>query len=291
MGMLDAAIRAMSEPVADSAMVPTWCLSRMAAEDGVKVLLSGTGGDEVFAGYPRYVASSWRRQLLYHLPAALRSMAGLALGPGVLGARLRHPALDMSIYTGGSPSLAASVLPEGTRLDAFLDRVAEEIHPQPQAGLPPLYGHMAFDLQVYLPDLLLLLLDQLTMAHTLEGRVPLLDVDLVAASFALQPQLHADPRRAETRKLMRRMARGRLDERTLSGAKQGFSGPVRSWIEANRAAFRDRTMAARELPGLERLRPEEWWRDGAERSPYWAQEVFLLYCFATWHEAHVGARG
>jgi asparagine synthase (glutamine-hydrolysing) len=128
------------------------------------------------------------------------------------------------------------------------------------------------------------------MAHTIEGRVPLLDVDLIAASYALAPELHADPRRADTRKLMRRMAAGKLDERTFSARKQGFSGPVRSWIETNREVFRERVMAAREVPGLERLRPEAWWKSGAEQDPYWAQEVFMLYCFTTWYRAHVGDR-
>lgn len=292
MGMLDAAIAAMSEPVADSAMVPTWCLAGMAAQDGVKVLLSGTGGDEVFAGYTRYVASSWRRKMLYTLPAALRGLVGRALpANSTLGARLLHPALDMAMYSGGSPSLAAQVLPSGTDLGSFLAQLATEVYPQARTGAPALYEHMEFDLQVYLPDLLLMLLDQLTMTHTVEGRVPLLDVQLIAASYALAPELHADPQHAETRKVMRRMARGKLDERTFSNPKQGFSGPVRSWIDANRDAFRGRVMAARGLPGLDRLRPETWWEPGApERNPYWAQEIFLIYCFTTWYHAHAGSR-
>lgn len=292
MRMLDTAIGAMSEPVADSAMVPTWCLAGMAAEDGVKVLLSGTGGDEVFAGYPRYVASSWRRKMLYALPTELRELIGEALPrSSTLAARMLHPALDMAIYAGGSPALAAQVLPSGNDLRAFLGQMAAEVYPQPRPGVPALYEHMEFDLQVYLPDLLLLLLDQLTMTHTVEGRVPLLDVDLIAASYSLAPELHADPRRAETRKLARRMAKGKLDERTFSMSKQGFSGPVRSWIEANREAFRERVMAARELPGMGGIRPEAWWSGGAaERNPYWAQEVFLLYCFTTWHHSHVRSR-
>jgi asparagine synthase (glutamine-hydrolysing) len=292
MTMLDAAIGRMSEPVADSAMVPTYCLSGMAAADGVKVLLSGTGGDEVFGGYSRYVASSWRRQLLYRLPASLRRLIGQALpGAGTFAARLLHPALDMVVYTGGSPALATQILPAGLDLHSFLGQLVAGIYPQAQPATPPLYEHMEFDLQVYLPDLLLMLLDQLTMAHTVEGRVPLLDVDLIAASYALAPELHANPRHAQTRMLMRRMAAGKLDERTFTARKQGFSGPVRSWIDSNRAIFRERVMACREVPGLERLQPDAWWKSGAEHNPYWAQEVFLLYCFTTWYQTHAGIHG
>lgn len=287
MGLLDAAIAHLSEPVADSAMVPTYCLSGMAAADGVKVLLSGTGGDEVFGGYSRYVASSWRRRLLYGLPAALRQLIGHTLPSApTFAARLLHPSLDMVVYTGGSPALTAQVLPAGIEMRRFLTAMATDVYPQARPATAELYAHMEFDLQVYLPDLLLMLLDQLTMAHTVEGRVPLLDVDLITASYALTPHLHADPHSTETRKLMRLMARGKLDERTFSARKQGFSGPVRSWITHNREAFRERVMSIREVPGMERLRPDAWWQSGADRDPYWASEVFMLYCFATWYHTH-----
>jgi asparagine synthase (glutamine-hydrolysing) len=286
--MLDQALAGMSEPVADSAMVPTWCLSKMAAEDGIKVLLSGTGGDEVFAGYSRYVSSTRSRQLMYGVPASLRRMLGHVLpGSPVLSARLLHPALDMSIFTGGSPALAGQVLPGGMSMRGFLDIMARNVYPQAQTGTANLYEHMQFDLQVYLPDLLLFLLDQLTMAHTVEGRVPLLDTELIAASYALQPALHADPAKSETRCLMRRMAQERLDPRTFTARKQGFSGPVRAWINANRDIFRARTMSARDIPELAHLQPERWWADpSAEQNPYWAQEVFMLYCFTTWYQLH-----
>ena len=288
MALLDEAVGRMSEPVADSAVVPTFCLSEMAAGDGVKVLLSGTGGDEVFAGYPRYVGATSRRRLLHALPRQVRAAIGGALAPASsFRARLRHPGLDMVMYTGGSARLAAHVLPGGRTLPAFLAHMAAEVYPQPPGDLPLLYENMQFDLQVYVPDLLLMLLDQLTMAHTIEGRVPLLDTDLIAASFSLPADLHAEPSARETRKLMRRMAKGRLDPRTFTACKQGFSGPVRTWITHNRDAFRDRTMAAREIPGLGRLPVEALWRAGADANPAWSHEVFLIYCFAAWHERHV----
>lgn len=287
MALLDEAVGRMSEPVADSAVVPTFCLSEMAAADGVKVLLSGTGGDEVFAGYPRYVGATSRRRMLHALPRWMRTAIGSVLAPvSGFGARLRHPGLDMVMYTGGSARLAAHVLPGGEALAGFLTRMATAVYPQP-AGVPLLYENMQFDLQVYVPDLLLMLLDQLTMAHTIEGRVPLLDTDLIAASFALPPELHAEPSGAETRKLMRRMARDRLDPRTFTARKQGFSGPVRSWIADNRAAFRERTITVRDIPGLGELPVEALWQPGADAHPAWSHEVFLIYCFAVWHDRHV----
>ena len=289
LGILDRALSVLSEPVADSAVVPTWFLAQQAAADGVKVLLSGTGGDEVFGGYPRYVASSWRRKLIYSLPEGVRGALGSLFPDGNLwGARLRHPCLDMAVYTGGSPRLTGMLLESPERLGMFLETLAGQIYPSPSHAAPLLYRNMAFDLQVYLPDLLLMLLDQLCMAHTVEGRVPLLDVELIASSFALQPELHADPRKATTRKLMRCMAQGRLDQRSFTAPKQGFSGPIRAWIADNEEVFRGRTMELASIPGLEHMQPGRWWElPSGERSPQWAHEIFLMYSFSTWYWANI----
>jgi len=290
-GMLDRAISSMSEPLADSAIVPTYCLSEMAAADGVKVLLSGTGGDEVFGGYSRYVAVNGRRKLFFQVPRAIRQALGATLLSGtVFGKRLAHSSLDMVFYTGGSVGLAERFFADRKAFLAFLDSLVGNVFPEAQTALPELYENMQFDLQVYLPDLLLMLLDQLTMAHTVEGRVPLLDTELLAASFSLDPNLHAQPTQPQTRCLMREMAAGQLDPKTFTARKQGFSGPVKSWIRGNRERFMEQTMAARDIPALASLSPERLWMPGAEdNNPFWGTEVFSLYCFSTWYQTHVAS--
>lgn len=287
-GFLDKATASLSEPVADSAIVPTYCLSGMAADDGVKVLLSGTGGDEVFAGYSRYVGSSMQRRLLLALPRAIRSALGRTLfAHSTLGARMRHPALDMMIYAGGSPSLARYFFDDDASFRRFLEELVEDVYPAPGRGPVGLYEHMMFDLQVYLPDLLLMLLDQLTMAHTVEGRVPLLDVDLIKASYRLSPELHASPSQPTTRRLMRKMALGRLDQRTFSSRKLGFSGPVQAWVSGNTPVFREVVMAAREIPAARALPLERLWKSGENSQNHsWAMDMFSIYCFSRWCGSH-----
>jgi asparagine synthase (glutamine-hydrolysing) len=286
---LDRAMACMSEPVADSAVVPTYCLSEMAAEDGVKVLLSGTGGDEVFAGYPRYIGTAWPRRLLLRLSPAVRKGAGtLARRNAALSARLRHRGFDMLMTTGGSPRLARFAFADERAFGDYLDRLAADLFPAPSPTVDALYEHMQFDLTVYLPDLLLMLLDQLTMAHTVEGRVPLLDVDLIAASYRLPSALHASS--TETRRLMRRMAADRVDPRTLTAPKQGFSGPVEQWMTDNRSTVEERTRAVCDIPALQSMPVDDLWADGArERHPRWAMEVFSLFTFATWYYGHAAA--
>jgi asparagine synthase (glutamine-hydrolysing) len=287
-GLLDCAIGSMSEPVADSAIVPTYCLSGMAAADGVKVLLSGAGGDEVFAGYSRYVASSLQRKLLFLLPRAIQNALGSTLFANtMLGARLCHPALDMLIYAGGSPSLARHFFKDKSGFREFLNVLVGGVFPTPTYRKEPLYEHMSFDLQVYLPDLLLLTLDQLTMAHTVEGRVPLLDIDLINASYSLDPELHAIPTQSTTRRLMRAMAVGRVDPRTFSSRKLGFSGPVRDWVKCNSAVFKEVVLAARDIPELRGLPFEALWKSGERnQDPSWAKDMFAIYCFSRWYHNH-----
>lgn len=285
---LDRALSVMSEPVADSAAVPTWFLAQQAAADGVKVLLSGTGGDEVFGGYSRYVSSSWRRKLIYSLPDAARRSISQFMPESIWTSRLRYPGIDMAMYTGGSPRLATRVLSAPENLTGFMEGLANDIYPQNLSEAPLLYRNMAFDLQVYLPDLLLMLLDQLCMAHTIEGRVPLLDVDLIAKSYALDTKLHAEPRKTTRRMLMRKMAQGRIDPRSFSAPKQGFSGPVRTWISDHETVFRERTLSISKIPGLEMLRPEDWWLiQPNQRDAAWSHEIFLMYSFVTWHSANM----
>jgi asparagine synthase (glutamine-hydrolysing) len=194
--------------------------------------------------------------------------------------------LDMLMFAGGSQRLAlASLLPDHSA-DYLFGRMGEVFAPaRLQSNAPLLYKNMAFDLQVYLPDLLLTVLDQITMAHTIEGRVPLLDLDLLSESYSLQANLHAHPNQSTTRKLMRLMAKNKLDPQTFTAPKQGFSGPVRRWIEENSYQFKDRTMSLRSIEGLEYLNPELWWTDPKlKNDPAWAHEIFLMYCLATWYD-------
>ena len=127
-GILDKSILSMSEPVADSAMVPTYCLSQMAAEDGVKVLLSGTGGDEIFGGYSRYVGYNYKRALFLSIPKLLRKILGNSIFKNkVIGERLLSPPLDMLMSTGGAPDLLKSMFSNEKDLIVYIKEMMNSI--------------------------------------------------------------------------------------------------------------------------------------------------------------------
>lgn len=285
-GFLDKSLSAMSEPVADSAIVPTYCLSEMAAADSVKVLLSGTGGDEVLGGYTRYIGYNHARSLWLKTPFLVRRMlGGLVRKNAPFKARLLNPGIDMMLLSGGAPMLANSYF---SRQTDFYRYITEDIigrFPEIDSNQPLFYKHINFDLRVYLPDLLLYTLDQLTMANTVEGRVPLLDIDLIKQSYQYAPDMHVS--HDQTRLLMRLMAKGRVDDRTLSGKKQGFSGPVRHWITQNHSVFKERIMALSDIDMLKQIKLDAYFAEKKTSDSMLASEMFILFCFSTWYYSHL----
>lgn len=285
--LLDTSLGHLSEPIADPAIVPSYVLSEMAAADGVKVLLSGTGGDEIFGGYDRYVGVNLSRRLFTSTPEWLRVSAGSLLPPASkLGARLRNASLDMLFTTGGSFDLCAALLGDDKQMEGFLGRLSGAI-PAPFATerLPLLYKQMSFDMSAYLPDEILLLLDQMTMAHTIEGRVPLLDVDVVEAAFRFPPRSHAS--RHKTKILFRDIAAGYLGESHVWRKKQGFAGPVTCWVTENLQLFREVAISTLDIPGMDVVAPEVFRLCAGSAAPNrrQAHALFILYCLRRWHDS------
>jgi asparagine synthase (glutamine-hydrolysing) len=142
-------VAAMDDPVADYAIIPSWFLARLARQD-VKVILSGEGGDEFFAGYGRYRGAA---RLLFPKPMRRHTMfAGLDV--------LRAP------------------------LEGWRDNL-----PTPPAGLSRLKAAQAQDIAGWLPDDLLIKLDRCLMAHGVEGRTPFIDRHVAAFAFSLPDRL------------------------------------------------------------------------------------------------------
>lgn len=283
---LDKALSSLSEPIADSSLVPTWYLVQSASSHGIKVLLSGSGGDEVFAGYTRYTSSSLVRSVINLLPPLLRSTLSSLLPRSILSSRLSSIPLDMCLYTSGSLRLAHSISSLSSPLNFLTDCVIPSFN-APFTPCDSLYRKMAYDLTNYLPQQLLFLFDQLTMAHTIEGRVPLLDIHLVNFLFSLPSSYHYSFASPKGRRLCRRFSFGKLDPRTFQLQKQGFSGPYVKWIQNHENHFKDHLFALRPLGYFDNFNLDNWWCTPSRRSPQWYHETFILYCFSVWHSSNV----
>ncbi|MGC9269096.1 asparagine synthase (glutamine-hydrolyzing) [Acidiphilium sp.] len=188
---LPAIVGAMDDPAADYAIIPTWFLARH-ARGSVKVVLSGEGGDEIFAGYGRYRAAArpW--------PLTRR-----------MRARGAFEGLDI-------------LRDEGPAWRAGLDQA------HAAATGTALARAQREDIAEWLPNDLLLKLDRCLMAHGVEGRTPFLDREVARFAFALPDRLRA--RRGFGKFLLRHWLDRHLPQARPFAPKQGFDVPVASWI-------------------------------------------------------------
>ncbi len=254
LGLLDEVLAACDEPFADASAIPTYLVSRLARQH-VKVVLSGDGGDELFAGYDRYVLAQRERRL------------GI-LGDLGLGAPLRLLSDALPEGTHGKNFLRHFSLP---RIERYLDAISlfpdqalrDLLEPSVASASPPLFEHALrdsrgldalallqdLDLRTYLPGDILTKVDRMSMAHSLEARVPLLDHPLVEFACGLPTGLRM--RGSQTKYLLRRILRGRVPDEVLTRPKQGFGVPLRSWFGGRLTSFfRDRLGDGGRLEGL-----------------------------------------
>jgi asparagine synthase (glutamine-hydrolysing) len=241
------------EPFADSSAIPNWLVCQETGRH-VKVALSGLGGDELFGGYERYVglqlAEHYRR-----VPGALRSaIARIVAGQrdGRFGDRLQRfiGANELPRAAGYRRMIAAFadldeiLRPEVHRaLDARTSRYDEVID-----GVDirhPLDVGLFSDLYLYLPDDLLTLTDRVSMAHSLEVRVPFLDHHLVELAARMPARLKV--RGLQKKWLFRRAVAPWLPKGHLNRPKQGFSVPMAAWLRGTLRTLVSDLMASREL--------------------------------------------
>ena len=238
------------EPFADSSAIPTYFLSKTARQ-GVTVALSGDGGDELFAGYRRYVA---RKLIGYYerIPPPFRGRwidlldRWIPEGTAYYGVSVRKKIrlfLDAYHRRRSQGVLLWSPLftpdergglysPEMRKLLAESqeqDPVAECVRGAETKGLDPVSEMMWIDLQTYLPGDILTKVDRMSMAHGLEVRAPFLDVRLVEQVSRLP--LSWKLRGLTTKYLLRKLAKDILPEKVAKRPKRGFAVPLAHWFK------------------------------------------------------------
>jgi asparagine synthase (glutamine-hydrolysing) len=184
---------------------PLHYIARLASKF-VKVVLAGTGGDELFAGYP------WRYELIAD-----------AADPGVFE-ELHYGYWTRLVPDREKPSFFESHLLSATADHAPLEQYRRVI--EPMQHLDPVSRALAFELRTFLHGLLLVE-DKVTMAHSLESRVPFLDHELIDIARRIPSRLKH--REGTGKPLLRRAMRGILPEEIVAKPKQGFSPPDQAW--------------------------------------------------------------
>lgn len=231
----------MDEPVADAAFITTYLVSKFARED-VTVILSGVGGDELFGGYRRYLDEHYRRHY-QRIPRLIRR--------GLIDPIARRLPSDRHHRLLNELRLAkAFVLADALPFEERYRRYMEVFGAEERAALlvgrstdfddciarafaasgakDPLRRLMDVDLATQMPEDLLMLTDKMSMAVSLECRVPLLDQRLVALAARMPGKLKVGG--GDLKYAMKRALEGVLPESILKREKRGFGAPIGAWF-------------------------------------------------------------
>ena len=247
--------RAMDDLAADYAALPTLKLAHCAQTD-VKVIMSGEGGDEIFAGYGRY-----RKRSIFQ-----RLMGRPFRGRGDAN-RFKFLFRD--------PQLANHYITE---------MPDQYYHKQ---GFTTLQSYQARDIAEWLPNDLLLKLDRCLMAYHIEGRVPLLDREMVSLSFAMPDHLKIRGKRGKW--LLKSWLEKRHPELSVWAPKRGFTVPIHEWMDRQRehlAPYLSKHPALESLILPEKL--ENWLEKPLSAKS--AKLLFNFLCLAVWYDIHIDGK-
>ena len=237
-GLLDTLAHHFDEPFGDSSAIPTYLVSQLAAKH-VKMVLSGDGGDELFAGYSRYrryAALQRIRRGTLGMGPGLARLAG-ALIPGAKGRRLAGigqrmglpwPDDYLALVGLASPADLGLLFGERAKTDPFGSIRQRFVRSDIDSDMERI---LSGDMDTYLADDILTKVDRTTMAVSLEGRAPLLDQNLIA--FAARLPFDMKLRGEQGKYLFRKVAARLLPADVLNKRKQGFAIPLASWFRTD----------------------------------------------------------
>jgi asparagine synthase (glutamine-hydrolysing) len=263
------------EPIADPVCVPLYYVAKLARDSGTTVVQVGEGSDELFCGYEDYKRylrlydRAWRH--LSRLPRVVRR-AGASAGQSLLRRMadgmpsrwhkmapdlLRRLAADEPLFWSGA-FVFDEVYKQQLFTDAAMERLARQdafdgnpsslavvradlerlFKAKPQAD--QLEQMIYLDLKLRLPELLLMRVDKMTMANSVEARVPFLDHKLVEFAMSLPRRLKL--RDGETKYILKRALKGVIPDRVIHRRKQGFGAPINQWMLDHMGSFVERTL-------------------------------------------------
>jgi asparagine synthase (glutamine-hydrolysing) len=249
-------IRLQDEPIADPVCMPVYFLSKLARDHGVIVAQAGEGSDELFWGYRRWkVILDVIRWNNYPFPRVakklgLHALGGLGKSNGLPYELLRRSTLGIPIFWGGvdafSQRAKLDILSPRLRLrfknqsswnaiSPFHERFMEKAWEK-----TPVKWMTYIDLNIRLPELLLMRLDKMGMGASLETRVPFLDHKFVQLAMSI-PE-HVITRGGESKHILKKAVRNLIPDPVIDRKKQGFGVPIYEWFLGHFGQFARREL-------------------------------------------------
>ncbi len=301
------------EPIADPVCVPLYYVSKLARDSGTIVVQVGEGSDEIFSGYENYVRhlriyeNFWR--LAETLPRALRRAVSNLSRPALEATGRKRVAIELirrlgadePLFWGGvviyDETFKPRVLSRKTRermngnsslqvVESYLKHIERE-----RPGSDFLARMTYLELKLRLPELLLMRVDKITMATSVEARVPFLDHHLVEYALALPRSLKVEG--TSGKHILKRSLEEILPHDLLYERKRGFGAPVREWFREGLGSWFDEhlmnsTMRRRELfdyAFIGRMLDQH-----RNRTKDWGFHLWALLNLSLWYERFIERR-
>lgn len=299
-----AMVSAFAEPFADSSAIPTYMVSKLARQY-VTVALSGDGGDEVFGGYNNYRADA----LAVHLRKVPEWMRRAVMRGWSVADLHAHDRMSVASKLSRLLMLAdlppeqghvwwLTVFTEDMKRSLYRDSDLQALLGRPTVRYEDrfmgvggdrdfLNQCMAVDFQTVLPNDYLKKADRMSMAHSLELRVPLLDHVLIECAMRIPGSLKVTP--WNTKVLLRKLLKGILPDHVLKGRKRGFSIPLSSWLRHEWRDLVEDYLSARSVTEAGFFEPRTVSRLVDEHRSLrfdHGQQLWTLLCFEMWRRQY-----
>lgn len=300
-GIIDKLLWHLDEPFADASMIPTYYVCKIAREH-VTVALSGDGGDELFAGYTNYRRGQIEdsiKMVPYAIRKAIITPVLAAMPPMMKSSTLLKNLLSNSQrsyfnkWCYFSEEMKSSLFSEGLKsrvgsLDSF--NSIEPYYRQASA-MDSLSQHQYMDLKTYLVDDILTKVDKMSMANSLEVRVPFLDHKVVEFAFTIPSELKLSG--GATKYILKKMMESFLPMNILERKKHGFMAPVGHWLRNELKEYAEDILFDRKTMQrgyFNSANIEKVWKEhlmGKRWSIDISMHIWSLLVFELWHRRFV----
>lgn len=281
------------EPLADPVCVPLYYLSKLARESGTTVIQVGEGSDEIFSGYQMHhyfnrIDRSYYQPYL-RLPGLLKSFVHRMAGGMVSGEKedsLRRAITNDPVFLGNAIAFWDS---EKRRLlsQPYTGQTSSELISKMKNSLnvtDPLLRIINIELKNRLPELLLMRVDKMSMAQSIETRVPFLDEDLV--EFALQIPSDLKFKNGETKYILKKAAEGIIPDDIIYRKKMGFCGSATSMLSDRLIRYSREVILSSNLTAELFNRPyiEQLFANHASQKRFNSFKIWNLLNLVLWHD-------
>ena len=303
--LIEKLVRQLDEPFGDFSIFPTYLVSKM-ARDFVTVTLSGDGGDELFAGYDTYRAHRFDRRFYHRLPKLVKRQVFDRLADRLPPSAKKKGAVNsFKRFVQGTrlpkelshARWMVFLTPEERRAlftSEMLDRFTPELpyetifrHGREVEKADDVARTGYIDLKTYLVDDILVKVDRMSMAASLEARVPYLDPRIVEFALSLPPDLKM--KGFQTKVLLKKTFWNDLPEEVQHRDKQGFSIPIKNWIREELKPMMLDLLSEKRIREQGLFRPafvSRLVREHLEGTENHSHKLWALMVFEQWYEIY-----